>query len=136
MDSLFRFAKSVDTNSIANIEWIKLFKDTVLQRLVNTGLKNNYDIRIAFARIEESRAAFKQARGQQWPQISAQAVGGWQNQALPGGTTTEYSTLSAVGQISWEIDLWGKAPAFKGSSTGKPLCTNSLSAIGQNHPDQ
>lgn len=108
MDSLFRFAKSVDTNSIANIEWIKLFKDTVLQRLVNTGLKNNYDIRIAFARIEESRAAFKQARGQQWPQISAQAVGGWQNQALPGGTTTEYSTLSAVGQISWEIDLWGK----------------------------
>lgn len=107
-DSLFRFANSADTNSVANIEWIKHFKDTVLQRLIMTGLQNNYNIRIAFARIEEARAAFKVARGQQWPQISAQVAGGWQQQALPGGTTSEYSNLSAVGQINWEIDIWGK----------------------------
>jgi multidrug efflux system outer membrane protein len=107
-DSLFRFAKSGDTISMADIEWIRLFKDTVLQRLVQTGLKNNYDIRIAFARIEEARAAFKVARGQQWPQFSAQADGGWQQQALPGGKTAEYSSIAAVGQVSWEIDLWGK----------------------------
>lgn len=107
-DSLFRFAQTGDTNSLANIEWINLFKDTVLHRLVQTGLKNNYNIRIAFARIEAARAAFKQSRGQQWPQISAQAGGGWQQQALPTGKTTEYSALSATGQISWEIDLWGK----------------------------
>jgi NodT family efflux transporter outer membrane factor (OMF) lipoprotein len=109
-DSLFRFAKSADTNSLANVEWIKLFKDTVLQRLIRTGLQNNYDIRIAFARIEEARAAFKVARGQQWPQFSAQAGGGWQQQANSGGvgTVIEYSSLSAVGQVSWEIDIWGK----------------------------
>lgn len=107
-DSLFRFAGSSDTNSFANIEWIKLFNDTVLHRFVRTGLKNNYDIRIAFARIEEARAAFKIARGQQLPQLSAQALGGWQQQALPGGNISEYSSLSATGQISWEIDLWGK----------------------------
>lgn len=107
-DSLFRFTGSRDTTSIANIEWIKLFKDTVLHRLVQTALKNNYDIRIAFARIEEARAAFKIARGQQWPQLSGQASGGWQQQALPGGTTSQYSSLAVTGQISWEIDLWGK----------------------------
>ena len=108
MDSLYRFAQSGDTNSMADIEWIKLFKDTVLHRLVQTGLKNNYDIRIAFARINEAQAAFKQARGQQWPTIGAQVAGGWQQQALPAGNIAEYSSLSAVGQISWEIDLWGK----------------------------
>ncbi|MFZ4520302.1 MAG: efflux transporter outer membrane subunit [Bacteroidales bacterium] len=107
-DSLFRFAKSSDTSSMANIEWIRLFKDTVLQRLVQTGLKNNSNIRIAFARIDEAQAAFKQSRGQQWPQISAQAGGGWQQQAIPKGGVTEYNTLAATGQISWEIDLWGK----------------------------
>jgi len=107
-DSLFRFADKGDTISMANIEWVKLFKDTVLQRLINTGLKNNYNIRIAFARIEEARAAFKQARGQQWPSISAAAAGGWQQQATPAGSKIEYSSLQAVGQISWEIDLWGK----------------------------
>jgi multidrug efflux system outer membrane protein len=108
MDSLFRFAQSRDTISFADVEWIKLFKDTVLHRLVQTGLKNNYDIRIAYARIDEAQAAFKQSRGQQWPQISAVVAGGWQQQALPNGTTSAYSTLAATGQISWEIDLWGK----------------------------
>lgn len=109
-DSLFRFAQSGDTLSIANLEWVKLFKDTVLHRLIKTGLTNNYNIRIAFARIEEARAAFKVARGQQWPQFSAQAGGGWQQQAISGGggKTIEYSSVSAVGQVSWEIDLWGK----------------------------
>jgi multidrug efflux system outer membrane protein len=109
-DSLFRFSQSGDTISMADIAWIRLFKDTVLQRLVQTGLKNNYNIRIAFARIEEARASFKQARGQQWPQISAQVGGGWQQSASSGGNgkTIEFSSLSAVGQISWEIDLWGK----------------------------
>ena len=118
-DSLFRFAQGADTNSMASIEWIKLFKDPVLQGLVQQGLKNNYNIRIAFARIEEARAAFKQARGQQWPQISAQVAGGWQQQVLPGGKTTEYSTISAVGQISWEIDLWGKLRRSKEAARAK-----------------
>jgi multidrug efflux system outer membrane protein len=107
-DSLFRFSASRDTISFADVEWIRLFKDTVLHRLVQTGLRNNYDIRTAFARIEEARAAFKVARGQQWPQISAQAGGGWQQQTLPGGNTVDYSSLQATAQISWEIDLWGK----------------------------
>jgi multidrug efflux system outer membrane protein len=107
-DSLFRFSASGDTTSFADIEWIRLFKDTVLHRLVQNGLKNNYDIRTAFARIEEARAAFKVARGQQWPQISAQAGGGWQQQTLPGGTAVDYSSVQATAQISWEIDLWGK----------------------------
>jgi multidrug efflux system outer membrane protein len=107
-DSLFRFATSGDTLSIANIEWVKLFKDSVLRQLIDTGLKNNYDIRTAFARIEEARASFKIARGQQWPQFSAQAAGGWQKQVVLAGTPVEYSTISAVAQVSWEIDLWGK----------------------------
>ncbi len=107
-DSLFRFAKSADTSSIANTGWIELFRDTVLQRIVKTALKNNYTVRIAYARVEEARASLHQVRGQQWPQISAQAAGGWQQQALPNGKTSEYSTISATGQLSWEIDLWGK----------------------------
>ncbi len=107
-DSLFRFADSKDTNSLANIEWVKLFKDTVLQRLIRTGLQNNWDIRIAFARVEQARAGFRMARGQQWPQVSATGEGGWYRQPVTGGKSLEYSSAQAYGGLSWEIDLWGK----------------------------
>jgi outer membrane protein, multidrug efflux system len=123
MDSLFRFTSSIDTTSIANIEWIKLFKDTVLHRLVETGLKNNYDIRIAFARIEEARAAFKQARGQQFPQISAQADGGWQQTSISGSKPIDFSKITAVGQISWEIDIWGKLRRAKEAAKANLFAT-------------
>ncbi len=108
VDSLFRFAESKDTNTIANIEWVKLFKDTVLHRLVNAGLQNNWDIRIAFARIEQARANFKIERGKQWPQLDATGQGGWYKQPSPGGQSLEYSSLQAYAGVSWEIDIWGK----------------------------
>lgn len=102
-DSLFRFTDSKDTNCMANVEWVKLFKDTVLQQLINKGLKNNYDIRIAFARIEQARANFKTERGKILPQISAQGKAGYEEP----GTPSNYN-YSAMAGISWEIDLWGK----------------------------
>lgn len=108
-DSLFRFSPGRDTLSMANIEWINMFADTVLERLINTGLKNNYDIRTAYARIEAARANFKIERGKQFPQISVNGNGGWVGQQVPKvGGTNEYSYLNATAGLSWEIDLWGK----------------------------
>jgi multidrug efflux system outer membrane protein len=81
----------------------------VLHRLVNTGLKNNFDIRIAYARIEEARANFKVARGQQWPAFDVGSTGGWRRLPVPnGGGNTEYSSLNATAGVSWEIDVWGR----------------------------
>ena len=106
-DSLYRFARSTDTLSLADLAWVSLFKDTVLQGLVDTGLRKNYDVRIAFARIEQARAAFKQARGEQWPQFGIGADGGWQKIGV-GGQTVAFNSLQAYASVSWEIDLWGK----------------------------
>lgn len=102
-DSLFRFAGSSDTNCLANIEWVKLFKDTVLQGLVKTGLQNNFNVQIAFSRIEQAKASFKIERGKQWPQLSVQGQAAYQEPGTPGNTS-----YSAMAGISWEIDLWGK----------------------------
>lgn len=113
-DSIYRFANSNDTLSMADLAWISLFKDPVLHRLVDTCLKNNFDMRIAYARLEEARANFKVARGSQWPSIVAGGEGGWVGQQSPaGGKTTEYSYLNATAGISWEIDLWGKMRSAK-----------------------
>jgi multidrug efflux system outer membrane protein len=108
IDSLYRFARSSDTASLADLAWVSLFKDTVLQGLVDTGLKNNFDVRIAFARIEQARASFKEARGNQWPQFGIGADGGWQQTPTAGGNVVQINNLSAYASVSWEIDLWGK----------------------------
>jgi NodT family efflux transporter outer membrane factor (OMF) lipoprotein len=115
LDSTFRFAKLTDTNSIANVEWVKLFDDPVLQDLVRLGLKNNYDLRIAFERINEARASFKAARGEQWPQFGAQGYGSYSKTVSTG----EGYTLSGVATLSWEIDLWGKLRHAKEAERAK-----------------
>ena len=42
--------------SVVNIKWFDLFNDDVLKGLINKGLANNYDLKIAMARIEKTRA--------------------------------------------------------------------------------
>ena len=44
---------SPQASSIADLAWWELFKDPVLQGLIQEALKNNYDVRIAAARVEE-----------------------------------------------------------------------------------
>lgn len=111
-DSLFRFADGRDTNCMASLAWVTLFRDTVLQRLVTTGLKNNYDINIAYARIEQARANFKIERGKQWPTFGVSGTGGWMGMQPSSNNSSarsiEYSPVAATAGISWEIDIWGK----------------------------
>ncbi len=102
-DSLFRFATSGDTLSFADVEWVKLFKDPMLKQMIDNGLKNNYDIRIAFSRIEQAQANFKIARGKLWPTLSAQGTVGYREVTNPDGMS-----YSAMAGVSWEVDLWGK----------------------------
>lgn len=109
----FRFANA-DTLSIADLEWISLFRDTTLHRLVNTALKNSPDMKIAFARISAAEANLKIKRGDQWPMLGAGASGGWTRQPMVSGTgNLEYSSVQIVGSLSWEIDLWGKLRSAK-----------------------
>jgi outer membrane protein, multidrug efflux system len=106
--SMYRFANSTDTNSIADLDWVSLFRDTVLQRLVKTGLENNYDMKIAYERINAARASFKIARGEQWPVFSGNANAVVGTQQVYNQPPMENPTYNASIGVSWEIDLWGK----------------------------
>jgi multidrug efflux system outer membrane protein len=59
----YRFAVAPATaESIADLPWFEVFRDPVLQELVREALRNNYDLRIAAARVEEARAQIGIAR--------------------------------------------------------------------------
>ena len=56
-----------DAASLADLPWWEVFRDATLQELLQTALANNYDLRIAVARVEEARALAARARGAFFP---------------------------------------------------------------------
>ena len=117
----YRFANQADTLSFADTSWTKLFRDTVLQNLIKKGLQANFDLRIAFARVNEARAQFKATRAELFPSIGAQGAAAYQNSQIPSGGTVEYKDANLVGNLSWELDIWGKLRRAKESARAQML---------------
>jgi multidrug efflux system outer membrane protein len=107
----FRFERDANADSVADAGWWQVYQDPALQSLIREGLANNFDVRIAAARIDQARAVLGSARLQQLPQISAAAAATRQRTSLyelPPGTPQVSNVFSADGSLSYEIDFWGK----------------------------
>jgi multidrug efflux system outer membrane protein len=95
--------------SIANLKWWELFQDEELTRLIETALINNKEVAIAMARIEEARATLGFVRADQFPNLDGTA-GASRGNLIPGaglpGSINE--TFVLAGNLSFEVDLWGK----------------------------
>ena len=95
--------------SLGDQKWWEVFQDPQLQELIRTALKQNYDVRIAAARILEARAQLGITRADQLPTISAGAAGlndrFPQTAVLPEGETN-FNVVGA--SMAWDLDFWGK----------------------------
>ena len=90
--------------SIADLPWWELFKDPVLQQLIQQGLKNNYDVAVAAARVEQARAQAGIARSLYFPQIGYGAeIAGQRSTFFANHTYYSYNV-----NLAWELDLWGR----------------------------
>ena len=69
----YRFEHDATADSVADAGWWQVYQDPLLQSLIREGLANNFDVRIAAARIDQARAALGSAHLQQLPQVSATA---------------------------------------------------------------
>jgi len=109
---VFRDDHQATNLSFADLEWWRVYQDQTLQELIREALTNNYDLRIAVARVEQSRALAMQARSQFVPSVGYDgSIGRGRNDfigsAFPNnGAVTSYgaATLNAF----WEVDLWGR----------------------------
>lgn len=109
---------SQDSLSMASVSWDKIFTDSNLQNIIRKTVENNYDLRIAISRIQQSDAYFKQSQLAFLP-------------TLNGGPTVQISKSSPAAQVNplfpvhhienyqlgintgWEIDIWGKLASAK-----------------------
>ena len=72
----FRGQTDASTNSFADLPWWQVFHDEALVQLVRAALTNNYDLRIAFTRVEQARALAAAARAGFFPQLNYGAIAG------------------------------------------------------------
>jgi NodT family efflux transporter outer membrane factor (OMF) lipoprotein len=97
--------------------WWTVFKDPVLDRLVQTATAQNIPLRVAGARVFEARARLGIAIGEQYPQVQ-QALGAasYNRESERASTAPQRSAgadfdykIAQVGATaSWELDFWGK----------------------------
>jgi multidrug efflux system outer membrane protein len=106
----WRFAVAeADARQRANAAWWEQFNDPVLNELVAVALRENKDLMIASARIEEYAGRYGITRAGLFPQLGLGADAAKQKNTLPGTTTRgTYNSYDTVLNASWEIDLWGK----------------------------
>lgn len=94
---------------LANTAWWEQFNDSVLNDLVAAALRENKDLLIASARIDEFAGRYGITRSQMYPQVGIGADAARQRNTIAGTNTKDtYSTYDAFLGASWEIDLWGK----------------------------
>jgi outer membrane protein, multidrug efflux system len=121
---LFRDSTSGDTATIATLPYTSLFADTILQGLIEEGLRENPDLKVALERMNESRENFQQSRAALLPDLSANANVSPSklsaaSQDIPPAYIGAYPLTTTLYQISltstWEADIWGKLKSAKRS---------------------
>jgi multidrug efflux system outer membrane protein len=102
------------SDSLADIPWWEIFKDPVLQDLTKEALANNYDLRVAAARVEEARAQAGVTRSFLYPQFNFTAGGIAQQVSRAseppqsvGANRNFQNWLTGFGMV-WEMDVFGR----------------------------
>src|SRR5439155_5181774 len=69
----FRGQATAEAASLADAPWWAVFQDPILRTLIQEALRNNYDVRIAAARVQEARANLSVARSDFYPSLDYSA---------------------------------------------------------------
>lgn len=107
-------ADGVDGPSFGTLKWEQLLQDDQLQSLIRRALDQNYDVRIAAARVLEARALAGVTRADQFPTVDAAAqytnlkLSNNGATPLPPGLATERDVSAVNGILNWELDFWGR----------------------------
>ena len=95
---------TAQTESFADLPWWQVFRDSQLQELIRTALKQNYDLQLAVERVTAARAQVGIVRSNQFPQVSL-------NPTFSGGKTEQNiksNIFSLAADVVFQLDLFGR----------------------------
>ena len=96
--------------SAYNAQWWKQFEDPVLDSLVDRTLTANNSIKIARARLAESRAIYDERRLDRYPTAPVEASYNYSKEQIPGFSDDRrtINTFKTGFDAFWELDLFGR----------------------------
>jgi outer membrane protein, multidrug efflux system len=98
------------TNAPFDARWWKQFDDPVLDSLMEKALATNNNIRIATARLAESRSVYDQRKLDRYPTVPASVSYSYAKEQIPGFFEQRYTvnTFRSGFDAAWEVDLFGR----------------------------
>lgn len=105
------FQGTDNTDSITNLVWWEVYQDTVLQSLIQYAVDSNLNLLTAMARVEEAQAILGYNKANMGPAIGyggSARFSDYRERAEQAGVGFSSDSYSVLGNISWEIDIWGK----------------------------
>jgi outer membrane protein, multidrug efflux system len=107
--TLWRFEEK-EAREVANTAWWEQFDDPALNELIRNALKENKDVKIAAARVEDFAGRYRTTRAPLFPQVGAGAIAGRSRATERGpspidGTKNPANDFQIFLNANWEIDL-------------------------------
>jgi multidrug efflux system outer membrane protein len=102
--------QAAQASSLGNEQWWQVYQDPVLTQLIHTAIAQNYDVRIAAARVLEAQAQVGITRANQLPSASVGANVFSEQNAKVTNLFPAYQVNGGELNLSviWNLDFWGK----------------------------
>ena len=119
----------VEAVDAANTKWWQQFGDPVLDELVDAALRENLDVRIAAARVDQFIGVLAATRSPLFPQIgygvdaSRAQLSQVGQPPLPPGADRYFSLYQASLGASWQLDLFGRVRRLSEAAQARVYAT-------------
>ncbi|RJR41165.1 MAG: efflux transporter outer membrane subunit [Deltaproteobacteria bacterium] len=111
----------------ADLPWREFFIDDRLQKVIDTALKNNRDLRVAALNVERARGLYRVQRADLLPKVETNSTAYKQRVRISGATDSGLVTLEEysvnLGVTSWEVDFFGRIRSLSKKSLEEYFAT-------------
>lgn len=118
-----------ELDALVTREWWELYQDPVLNDLVAQARKNNTDIKLAAARIEEADALLREAGTTLFPRVDFEGSG-TRSRVTQRGPVPAFNQFEPIREnyiarlnTSFEVDFWGKYRRTREAARAQALAT-------------
>jgi len=114
----------------ADLKWRDFLNDERLQKVIDTALDNNRDLRLATLNVELARGMYGIQRGELYPSVGIQGGGGRQQRSVdliqPGEPRIVDQYRVDLGIAAWELDFFGRIRSMSEQALQEYFATDAV----------